>query len=226
MFRVTTACLAACIASGCVATDAVYPATWASRVKLDSKDCPSLDGEYSNRGDMSLENDTTLNPYGSGYAVEAGSISLADILAGQAEGQEALNFSRVDAATDSHRSIRLHADGSTLHVLARRNDGSARSFELPIGDDCEASMIDAGALWDGTTTVMASSVDRSSMKLGRSEDGALLIRTKQSSGYFFLYVPMFGTLDERWIRFPLFKPESESPEVADLRMTANPEIAP
>lgn len=206
MFRMTSALLTACIASGCVATDAVYPATWASRVKLDSRDCPSLDGEYSNQGDVSLENETTFNAYGSGYAVEAGSISLADMLAGQAEGQEQLNFSRVDTTTDGHRSVRLHADSGMLHVLAQRSDGSTRSFELPIGDDCEGSMINAGALWDGTTTVMASTVDRSSMKLGRSEDGALLIRTKQSSGYFFLYVPLFGTQDERWVRFPLYRP--------------------
>src|SRR5262245_10324731 len=206
MFRMTSALLAACVASGCVATDAVYPATWASRVKLDSKECPSLDGEYSNQGDVSLENDRTFNPAASVYAIEANSVSLADMLAGQAEGQEELNFSRVDATTDSHRSVRLQADGGTLHVLARRSDGSSRSFELPIGNDCEGSMIDAGALWDGTTTVMASTVDRSSMKLGRSEDGALLIRTKQSSGYFFLYVPMYGSRDERWVRFPLYQP--------------------
>jgi len=206
MFRMTSALLAACIASGCIATDAVYPAAWASRVKLDSRECPSLDGEYSNQGDVSLENDTTFNAYGTAYTVESGSISLADMLAGQAEGQEAPNFSRVDAATDNHRSVRLHADGGTLHILAQRSDGSSRSFELPIGDDCEGSMVDAGALWDGTTIVMASTVDRSRMKLGRSEDGALLIRTKQSSGYFFLYIPMFGTQDERWIRFPLYNP--------------------
>jgi hypothetical protein len=201
----TSALLAACITSGCIATDAVYPATWASRVKLDARECPSLDGEYSNQGDVSLENDTTLNQYGSGYTVEAGSISLADMLAGQAEGQETLNFARVDAATDTHRSVRLHADSGTLHVLAQRSDGSSRSFELPIRDDCEGSMVDAGALWDGTTIIMASTVDRSRMRLGRSEDGALLVRTKQSSGYFFLYVPVFGTQDERWIRFPLYR---------------------
>ena len=206
MFRMTSTVLAACIASGCVATDAVYPASWASRVKLDSKDCPSLDGEYSNQGDVSLENEATFNAYGSGYAIEAGSISLADMLAGQAEGQEQLNFSRVDATTDGHRSVRLHADSGTLHVLAQRSDGSTRSFELPIGDDCEGSMIDAGALWDGTTTLLASTVDRSSMKLGRAEDGALLIRTKQSSGYFLMYMPLFGTKDERWVRFPLYRP--------------------
>ncbi len=206
MKRMTSVLMSCCLASGCVATDAVYPATWASRVKLDSRECPSLDGEYSNQGDVSLENEATFNTYGSGYAVEAGSISLADMLAGQAEGQEQLNFARVDAATDSHRSVRLNAEGGVLHVLAQRSDGSSRSFELPIGDNCDGSMIDAGALWDGTTIVMASTVDRSNMKLGRSEDGALLIRTKQTSGYFFLYVPMFATQDERWVRFPLYQP--------------------
>jgi hypothetical protein len=217
----TTVLAAACLAAGCVATDAVYPVTWAGRVKLDAKECPDLDGEYSNQGDMSLQGDPMVNATGSGYAVEARSVSLAHILAGQAEGQEDLNFTRVDATTDDHRSVRLHVDGRTLHVLAQRTDGGSRSLELPIGDRCEGSLVDAGASWGGTTTLLASTVDRSSVRLGRAEDGALLMRTKQSAGYFFLYMPMFGTRDERWIRFPVFKPQSALPDTADLQAAIN-----
>jgi hypothetical protein len=223
MFRMTSALLAACIASGCVATDAVYPVDWAARVKLASKECPDIDGEYSNQGDMSLQNDLKFDGTDSGYAVEASSISLADILAAQAEGQEQLNFTRVDATTDDHQSVKLHVDGNTLHVLAKRTDGGSRSLELPIRDRCEGSLVDAGASWDGTTTILASNIGRSSMRLGRAEDGALLIRTKQSSGYFFLYVPMFGTTDERWVRFPELKAESASPATAELRANVSPE---
>jgi hypothetical protein len=215
MYRTTTVLLAACVVSGCIATDAVYPATWAGRVKLDANECPVIDGEYSNRGDMSLEGEPMFEAAAQAYSVESGSISLADMLAGQAEGQERLNFTRVDATTDPHRSVKLHVDGATLHVLAMRADGSSRSFELPVGGRCDGSLIDAGASWDGATTILASSVDRSSMKLGRAEDGALLIRTKQSSGYFITYVPMFGTKDERWIRFVPFTPEPAATQVAE-----------
>jgi hypothetical protein len=119
----------------------------------------------------------------------------------------------VDETTDMHRSISLRADGETLYVTARRIDGSNRSFELPIGHRCDGSMIDAGAGWKGNTIILASEVDRSSMKLGRAEDGALLIRTRQSMGWFITYVPVFATQDERWIRFPLFKPEAVAQEV-------------
>jgi hypothetical protein len=38
------------------------------------------------------------------------------------------------------------------------------------------------------------------------------MRTNQSIGYFITYIPIFGTKDQRWIRFPLFTPEAESPE--------------
>src|SRR5262245_39922089 len=189
MFRIISALIAAGLASGCVTTDAVYPVTWASRVKLDAKECPAIDGEYRNQGDMSLQSEPTFDAGAQVYSVEAASISLADMLAGQAEGQERLNFTRVDTTTDLHRSVKLHVDSGTLHVLVQRADGGSRSFQLPVGDRCEGSLIDAGASWDGATILLASSVDRSSMKIGRAEDGALLIRTKQASGYFLTYVP-------------------------------------
>jgi hypothetical protein len=206
MFRLTSALLAGCLATGCISTDAVYPVTWAGRVKLDSKQCPSLDGEYGNVGDVSLEHD-----FGA-YSVTAGTVSLADILAGQAEGQPRLNFASVDATTDVHRSVNLRTEGETLHVTVHRVDGSSRSLELPIGSHCDGSMVDAGADWKGNTIILASEVDRSSMKLGRADDGALVVRTSQSMGWFITYVPIFGTKDERWLRFPAFTPEPESPE--------------
>jgi hypothetical protein len=199
MIRMTTVLLAGCLAAGCISTDAVYPVTWAGRMKLDSKQCPPIDGEYSNVGDMSHEHDLGA------YSVTAGTVSLADILAGQAEGQQRLNFASVDAATDVHRSVNLRADGETLYVTARRVDGSSRTFELPIGKRCDGSMFDAGAGWKGNSILIASEVDRSSMKLGRAEDGALLIRTNQSMGWFVTYVPVFATQDARWIRFPAFQ---------------------
>ena len=205
MIRLTPALLAGCLAASCISMDGVYPVTWAGRVKLDSKQCPSLDGEYSNIGDISQEHDLGA------YSVTAGTVSLADILAGQAEGQPRLNFTIADATTDVHRSVTLRADGETLHVIARRIDGSSRSLELPIGARCDGSMVDAGAEWKANTIILASEVDRSSMKLGRAEDGALVIRTSQSTGWFVTYVPVFATKDERWIRFP---PYLATPAVA------------
>jgi hypothetical protein len=199
MIRMTTALLAGCLAAGCISTDAVYPVTWAGRVKVDSKHCPAIDGEYSNVGDMSQEHDLGA------YSVTAGTVSLADILAGQAEGQSRLNFTSVDATTDVHRSVNLRANGETLYVTARRHDGSSRTFELPIRESCDGSMINAGADWKGNTIILASEVDRSSMKLGRADDGALLIRTNQSMGWFVTYVPVFASNDARWIRFPAFQ---------------------
>jgi hypothetical protein len=200
MFRLTSALMAGCLATGCISTDAVYPVTWAGRVKLDSRQCPDLDGEYSNIGDISQEHDLGA------YSVTAGSVSLADILAGQAEGQPRLNFASVDATTDVHRSVSIRRDGDTLRVTARRIDGSSRSLELPIGERCDGSLIDAGADWKGNTILLASEVDRSSMKLGRAEDGALVVRTSQSMGWFVTYVPVFASEDKRWIRFPPYAP--------------------
>ena len=205
MLRISTACFACCLA-GCMATDAVYPVTWASRVKLESQQCPDIDGEYRNLGDLSKESDIGT------YTVEPASISLAHILAGRAENEERLNFTQGDATTDAHRSVHLSVADDTLQVIVKRTDGTVRTLQMPVERECSASMIDAGAAWDGTTTLLASEVDRSSMKLGRSEDGALLMRTNQSIGYFITYIPIFGTKDQRWIRFPLFTPEAESPE--------------
>jgi hypothetical protein len=181
-------------------TDAVYPVTWAGRVKLESERCPDIDGEYRNLGDQSRESDM------GSYSIEPETISLAHILAGAAEGEERINFTTLDATTDLHRSVNLRVAGDTLQVIARRTDGSVRTFQLPVGRECSGSMIDAGSEWNGSTTILASEVDRSSMKLGRAEDGALLLRTSQSSGYFITYVPIFGVKDERWIRFPVVHP--------------------
>ena len=205
MLRISTACFACCLA-GCMATDAVYPVTWASRVKLESQQCPDVDGEYRNLGDLSKESDIGA------YTVEPASISLAHILAGRAENEERLNFTQGDATTDAHRSVHLSVADDTLQVIVKRKDGTVRTLQMPVERGCSASMIDAGSAWDGTTTLLASEVDRSSMKLGRSEDGALLMRTNQSISYFITYIPIFGTKDQRWIRFPVFTPEAESPE--------------
>lgn len=205
MIRISTACVACCLA-GCMSTDGVYPVTWASRIKLDSKQCPDIDGEYSNLGDLSKESDIGT------YTVEPASISLAHILAGRAENEERLNFTQADATTDAHRSVHLSVADNTLQVIVKRADGTIRTFQMPVERECSASMIDAGAAWDGTTTLIASAVDRSSMKLGRAEDGALLMRTNQSIGFFITYMPIFGMKDQRWIRFPEFTPEAALPE--------------
>jgi hypothetical protein len=204
MFRISSVCIACCLA-GCVSTHAVYPVTWAGREKLDSGQCPNIDGEYSNLGDLSQESD-----FGS-YSVVPGSVSLAHLLSSRAEDVERLNFTSVDATTDEHTSVSLRVADGSLHVIAKHTDGSQRAFDMPLGDECSGSMIDAGSGWDGTTTILASSVDRSSMKLGRAEDGSLLLRTNQSMGWFITYVPVFGTTESRWIRFPAFRPEPESP---------------
>ncbi len=145
---------------------AIYPVTWASRVKLESQQCPDIDGEYLNLGDLSKESDIGT------YTVEPASISLAHILAGRAENEERLNFTQGDATTDAHRSVHLSVADDTLQVIVKRTDGTVRTFQMPVERECSASMIDAGAAWDGTTTLLASEVDRSSMKLGRAEDGA------------------------------------------------------
>ncbi len=205
MVRISVACIACCLA-GCMTTDAVYPVTWAGRVKLESEQCPNIDGEYGNLGDLSKESDIGT------YTVEPASISLAHILAGRAENQERLNFTRGDATTDEHRSIHLSVADDTLQVIAKRTDGTVRTFQMPVERKCSASMIDAGAAWNGSTTLLASEVDRSSMKLGRAEDGALLMRTNQSIGFFVTYIPVFGMKDQRWIRFPVFTPGQDSPE--------------
>ena len=203
MFRKLTIGVACCLA-GCMTTDAVYPVTWAGRVKLESEQCPNIDGEYRNLGDVSKETDI------GSYSVEPGSISLAHILAGAAEGEERINFTSLDAVLDEHRSVDLRVAGDTLQVIANRTDGSVRTFQLPIGRECSGSMFDAGSEWNGSTTILASEVDRSSMKLGRAEDGALLVRTSQSIGFFITYVPIFGTKDERWLRFPAVDPSLAS----------------
>ena len=196
MIRMTTILLAGCLAAGCISTDAVYPVTWAGRMKLDSNQCPSIDGEYSNVGGhvpgagprRLFRNGRHREPRG--HPRRSG------------RGPATAQF-RVRGCDDGRAPLRQPAGGrrDALRHGAARN-GSSRTLELPIGKRCDGSMLDAGAGWKGNTILLASEVDRSSMKLGRAEDGALLIRTNQSMGWFITYVPVFATQDARWIRFP------------------------
>lgn len=201
--------LAAAIATGCVSS-AVYPETWAGRVQVESGACPVIDGEYRNVGE--------LLTYASNDRLERTEVSLSEIFNEAAydtpaqdlsseqpipQGDDRPGIPFPEQGGQDYRTMRLRMAQESLSVEAVLADGSTRTFELPTRRKCRDSTLLLETDWSAETlSLLVSFVDRSTLALGRAEDGSLLVRAGSSGGLFIFQWPILVGGGAGWIRFP------------------------
>jgi hypothetical protein len=221
--------LAGVLTSGCFST-AIYDERWAEQVKVKSGDCPVIDGQYSNTGEMFYKGKDD-----SYHRVE---VSLADRLNTWGDGEQdgdwtthqadnRLGRTFYDPAMDSYRSIRLEFANGRLKVEGLREDGDTRSFQLVTRNRCSNSTLLLKPSWAGTETaaLLFSLVDRQTLAVGRAKDGSLLIRQGDIGGLFILQWPILVGGDADWIRFPVVH-AMEAPALESLSAHATTEPEP
>ena len=200
--------ICACVlASGC-AYPAVYGASWAEQVKVESDACPVIDGVYQNTGEEFIKDKND------GY--ERRSRSLAHLLNGGSysewhESAERLGRTAFDPAGEPYQTLSLRVAEGKLHVEASRADGSSRAFDLPTRQQCRDSTLLLEKGWGNSgTMVYLSLVERATLALGQAEDGSLLVRYSTSGAGFFMYLPVMVATEAFWIKFPPVAPAPAS----------------
>jgi WD40 repeat protein len=176
--------------------------SWADQVKVESGACPSIDGEYQNAGETFSKGKLDTH--------DCTRVSLAHLLNGWGgpnlePAENRLGLTSEDPAKDPHETIRLRLLGGKLHVEASLADGSTKAFDLPTRQECRDSTLLLAADWDAWEAV----IFRSTLALGRAEDGSLLVRESQGGVmFFFLPFPVFTF--PYWTRFPPAAPADSS----------------
>ena len=202
MLRVITVGFVCCLASGCFSTPAIYPEHWADPVSTEGRDCPSIDGLYTNAGEIWW---THANAGQELY----GARSLAHILNG-GTGVDSLTLwnklgdSFANANSDPNVAVRLSVGDGVLRVTAMHADGSNRSMDLPLQPDCSDGLLALEGDWDTDLWLIAPvapEFSRKSIAFGRATDGALLVREGKTAVQWFLLLPSFGYREAEWIRF-------------------------
>ena len=219
--RAGAACAALAFTAGCV-SGGVYPDEWAEKVEVGSSDCPVIDGEFVNEGeyfekvddDGLIRHTTTLGEFG--------------CLSCQHEMEPALEMEpdrvAITAVTDVYPKFRLRLGDETLHIQAIAADGSTLDIEQPVRKSCRDSMMLVEADWSSSLededgwemfgqTLGMSTLARSNWKLGRAEDGSLLVRASESGSLLVFYWPILPMSFSEWIRFP---PAATTPAAAAL----------
>lgn len=202
MFRFLTACCAACLASGCFTSPAIYPENWAAKQASHGKDCPSVDGVFANTGDSRLEDGFN------GFPV-AEARSLAHILNGGTGVVSLALWNKLgdtfsDPERDPNSTVRLAFTDGRLHVTAAHPDGSSRSMVLPVQSGCRDGLLALQGDWDSDFELIgppAPEFSRKSVALGRAGDGSLLLLESKTAVQWFLLTPAFGYSEAVWIRF-------------------------
>jgi hypothetical protein len=198
MFRIAAILMTSVLACGCVSIG-TYPDQWAEQVKLESGDCPSIDGEYLNAGESLDTKSDELMP-------DSG---LAQVLSdGFGFESDALGAPTGSAASD-YKKVRLELVDETLKIAATRTDGQIDVFDRPVERRCKDSMWVVDVDWSTTlddeevpTSVLLHFLERESWKLGRAEDGSLLLHVAYGGSVMVLEWPIFPVLASGWIRFP------------------------
>ncbi len=191
--------------SGCVINErAVYGIDWADKVQLEGDECPVVDGEYQNAGER----------FASG-TYERQDVSLAHLFNGGREkwhnATDRLGRTAFDPAEDGFKKVRLQLLEGSLYVEATREDGSTRAFNVPTSRECHDSTMFLEGNWgDSATMVFASAVARSTVALGRAEDGSLLVRESDTGVGFVLWLPIVAGRFSEWTKFPPVAPGAES----------------
>jgi hypothetical protein len=197
------AVLVGVVTSGCVMNErAVYGIDWPEKVKMETDACPVIDGDYQNSGER----------FASG-TYERQAVSLAHLFNGGSEkwhrAENRLGRTSFNPAEDGYQTVRLRLAEASLHIEGVRADGSTKSFDLPTRQQCKNSTLLLEGDWGGSETMLlASAVGRSTLALGRAEDGSLLVRQSETGVGFVLWLPVFAGTFADWTRF---QPASAAP---------------
>ena len=108
-----------------------------------------------------------------------------------------------DPDEGKYQTIKLRLANNVLHIEALRADGSSRAFDLPTRKECRDSTLILEKGWgDSDSMLVASALARSTIALGRAEDGSLLVRDSQSGVGFVVWLPIVAGTFADWTRFP------------------------
>lgn len=220
--RAGTACVTLAFAAGCV-SGGIYPDEWAKKVEVESTDCPVIDGEFVNEGEYfeKVDDDGLIR-----HTTTLGSLSgCFDCLAA-----EVPTGVTIAAVTDSYQKFRLQLVDETLYIQATAADGSTLALEQPIRKSCSDSLMLVEADWwssleeeDGWemfgATLGMSMLARGSWKLGRAEDGSLLVRQSASGSLLLFYWPILPMSFSEWVRFPPAVPTPVAEELAPAQVS-------
>jgi hypothetical protein len=210
MWRLNALWMLACaFTSGCVSR-AVYPETWAQQVQVESGACPVIDGEYQNVGELLTygKNDRTERTEVSltGIFNEVAYDTPSEVLGSDQPlpgGDDRPGLPFPELAEHAYRTIRLQLVQDGLRVEAVPAEGGTRTFEVPTRQACRDSTMLLEADWSAATfSLIVNFVDRSTLALGRAEDGSLLVRAGSSGGIFIFQWPLLVGSGAGWIRFP------------------------
>ncbi len=220
MFRLFAICTAAVLAAGCVSIGS-YPDEWAELAHVKSGACPVIDGEYLNQGessDMGGDEFKQSTPglaqiLSQGFSIESYQPDVpAEIEEVSIEGDRA-NESIEGPAVDPYEKVSLELVDKTLKVTVTGTDGSTSSFERPVLSRCRGSMMLVAKDWSSTlddedmpTSVFLHLLEREAWKLGRAEDGSLLLHVSYGGSLMVLQWPILPVLASGWMRFPAIPP--------------------
>lgn len=219
--RAGAACAAVAFAAGCV-SGGVYPNAWAEKQEVGSAGCPVIDGEYLNEGEyFEKVDDDGLVRHTMTFSDSFGCKECpGDELAPgesfgcmECFGDEQTPIPEVAAVTSPYERFSLRLVDKTLHIRATAADGSTRSFEETVRTSCRDSMMLVGAEWWSSleeeegqemfgATLGMSILARGSLKLGRAEDGSLLVRQSATGSLLLFYWPILPMSFSEWVRFP------------------------
>jgi hypothetical protein len=202
--RAGAACAVFVFAAGCV-SGGVYPDTWAEKVEAGATGCPVIDGEFVNEGEYFEKVDAD--------GLIRHTTTLGEIGCLNCKAEKETARVTVAAVTNSYEKFRLRLVDETLHIQAIAADGSTLDVEQPIRKSCSKSMMLVEADWwssledeDGQemfgATLGMSMVARANWKLGRAEDGSLLVRASETGSLLVFYWPILPMSFSEWVRFP------------------------
>jgi hypothetical protein len=223
MIRIIAVLACCAFGAGCVSISK-YPAEWAEKARVKSGSCPVIDGEYQNVGE-SLEktrdgikrtNTSLAAALSAGFSMESDALGLS-------EADPLAVVPAEDAVGTETEKVHLELVGDILQVTTTRLDGTTTRFDRPVESKCRDSMLLVETDWsttlndeDSPTGIWLHLLERESWKLGRAEDGSLLMHVSYVSSLMVLEWPIFPVVASGWIRFPAVEPASPSAErVAD-----------
>lgn len=222
VMRAGAACAFLVLITGCV-SGGIYPENWAKKIEIGSTDCPVIDGEFVNEGEYfeKVDDDGLIR-----HTTTLGSLSgCFDCFAA-----EVPTGVTVAAVTDTYPKFRLQLVEETLYIRATAADGSLLEVEQPVRKSCRDSMMLVEADWSSSlededgwemfgATLGMSTLARSSLKLGRAEDGSLLVRASESGSLLVFYWPILPMSFSEWVRFPPTAPTPDAEELAPAQVS-------
>lgn len=223
MIRISAVLACCVVTSGCVSIGP-YPDQWAEKARVESGACPLIDGDYQNEGESfgktrrgSKRSTTSLvQVLAEGFSMESDRMNPS-IDGPQTEqlAESPATEPLTDIPPDPHEKVSLRLVGNTLKVTATGTDGSTASFERPVELECRDSMLLVESDWSTTlndeempTSVFLHMLEREAWKLGRAEDGSLLLHVSYAMSVMVLEWPIFPALASGWIRFSAVAPAS------------------